>query len=49
VSQLNRLNRLGSVTTAREPLSATEEEKIQSELFGDEEKSAEMTDSKRIN
>ena len=42
VSQLNHLNRLGSVTTARVPLSELEEEKIQSELFGDKERPAEM-------
>jgi len=43
VRQLNRLNRTGSVTTARESFHEIEEVKIQSELFGDEERSAEMT------
>lgn len=43
VKQLNRLNRTGSVTTARESFPEIEEVKIQSELFGDEERSAEMT------
>lgn len=42
VTYLNRLNRLGSVTTAPDPLPLTEEEKIQSELFGDKERPAEM-------
>lgn len=43
VSLLNRSNRLGSVTTAREAFLQDEEVKIQSELFGDEERSAEMS------
>ncbi len=43
VSLLNRSNHLGSVTTARVPLSELEEEKIQSELFSDGERSAEMS------
>jgi hypothetical protein len=43
VNLLNRSNHLGSVTTAREAFLETEEVKIQSELFGDEKRSAEMT------
>jgi hypothetical protein len=42
VSLLNHSNRLGSVTTAREAFLETEEVKIQSELFGDKERPAEM-------
>jgi hypothetical protein len=49
VSFLNRSNHLGSVTTARVPLPELEEEKIQSDLFGDEEKPAEMPGSAKIN
>jgi hypothetical protein len=41
VTILNRLNRLGTVETAPEPLPMVEE-KIQSELFSDEESPAEM-------
>jgi hypothetical protein len=43
VKQLNRLNRTGTVETAREAfLELVEEVKIQSELFGDKESPAEM-------
>ena len=48
VTYLNRLNRLGSVETAREALPE-EEVKIQSELTGDREKPAEMPGSAKIN
>ena|ERR1700678_3830186 len=44
VKQLNRSNRTGSVTTARAPLPVVKKAKIQSELFGDKERSAEMSD-----